>query len=634
MARRQICELIEGDDSWTYPEDFTPGALRLVEVEPLLSRLRSRIVLYEFPGLDLQQAAQGGDESAIPDYVAISHVWKPSPAVAARTNTRPLHIRLQGNNTHEISWLGLMQAAIVARYWKCKYIWLDFICLNQTSDIDKAQQIKNMANIYAYCSYTLVMLGGVRCAQRLGDESQWHTRAWTLQEAVESFRRGRNAVRYALVEWEYNLSFEVFRRGFQRLCEGLAIIPIQELLDLQGAGMPIAKFRKVGKYGPRSYGDTILVPINTFGQNKNTIAPLLRLLHHLPRIGREFWWDSSVWCGLWTRTSSRENDLLYSSMNLFTTPITLAVDYKEDFEVTLARFLAILHEKPRVPYWLSISHRAPVYEWSGILPKRPDFERHELPKYTIGESPPVDAQGLMCDTGCCGSLDWCVEVIGASLETGHILCAKVLKLVRVVETPTFPVYTNRHWQHVRKVLVSYNPLGAEMVDAESWIFEPGGDANVEMIDTFPIFDEDTAAKNEYDIVIARPVEAKHNENERWIRSCTQGADLTPIQRTSPESKSVDLTALCWLDGRLGPYLTILGFFNTRYQNPVVYFFDRIAGGAVQRVGAGKLLLAETDRIRDDIPWLHMRVGGGNSPDPVLDRCVCQKKSTVPSSKTR
>lgn len=89
-----------------------------------------------------------------------------------------------------------------------------------------------MANIYAYCSYTIVMLRGVKCAQRLGDESRWHTRAWTLQEAVESFRRGPNAVRYALVEWEYDSSFEGSRRGFQLLDEGLAIVPIQELLDL------------------------------------------------------------------------------------------------------------------------------------------------------------------------------------------------------------------------------------------------------------------------------------------------------------------------------------------------------------------------------------------------------------------
>lgn len=36
-------------------------------------------------------------------------------------------------------------------------------------------------------------------------------------------------------------------------------------------------------------------------------------------------------------------------MNLFTTPVTLTVNYGEDFEVTLARFLAILHEKPSVP---------------------------------------------------------------------------------------------------------------------------------------------------------------------------------------------------------------------------------------------------------------------------------------------
>lgn len=176
MPGKKIHELTEGKGIWSYPESFIPGAFRLVEVKPLLSKRRSRIVLYEFPGLDLQRVAHRGDGPSIPDYVAISHVWKPSPAVASRLNTRPLYVSLGDSKTNEISWLGLMQAAIAARYWKCTYLWLDFVCLNQKSEDDKERQIKNMANIYAYCSYTIVMLGGVKCAQRLGDESRWHTR--------------------------------------------------------------------------------------------------------------------------------------------------------------------------------------------------------------------------------------------------------------------------------------------------------------------------------------------------------------------------------------------------------------------------------------------------------------------------
>jgi Heterokaryon incompatibility protein (HET) len=634
MVGNKIHELTEGKGPWSYPERpgiFTPGALRLIQVKPLLSRERSRIVLYEFPESVLQ-CIQGNDGHTLPIYAAISHVWKPSPAIASRINTRPLHITLEENGTHEIGWLGLMQAAIAARHLKCDYLWLDFICLNQTSKADKKLQIKNMANIYAYCAYTIVMLGGVRCAQRLEDESLWHTRAWTLQEALESVRRGRNAVRYALIEWEYDKSFEVYRKGFQKLEEGMAIVPIRELLDLQGNPMPIAQIKHSGKYGPRRYGDRMLVPVHTFGENKEVIKSLLRLLYHPQELSKDVKLDSSIWRALWVRMSSREHDVLYSSMNLFSTPVQLDIDYQKDFETVLIHFLGTLHEKPSVPYWLSIGHRIPVYEWSGLLPKRPCFNKHEAPTYTIGKSEPVDAQELLCSRGCCSSLHLCVEITGASKEAGHTLCAKVLKLVRVAKTQTLPTYTDRRWQHVRKILISYITGRSEAVEGENWSFETDVDAVAEEVDTHSHFDEDTTVLNRFDYSTGHPVLPQHNKHELWIRSRTEGADLAPLENPSPEPGSVDMTALCWLDGRLGPYLAILGFYNTHYQNPVVYFFDRTKDGNVQRVGTGKLLLAETDRIRADIPWRHLGVGGSKVA-PVFQKCVCEEKAVVPLIET-
>ncbi len=41
-----------------------------------------------------------------------------------------------------------------------------------------------------------------------------------------------------------------------------------------------------------------------------------------------------------------------------------------------------------------------------------------------------------------------------------------------------------------------------------------------------------------------------------------------------------------------------------------------------------MLLAETDRIRDDIPWRHMRIGGEKAV-PVFENCVCEEKPVVP-----
>lgn len=618
MRDRIIHELKEKENVvWSYPSTFTPGALRLIEVEPLSLKSDSKLVLHEFPELNLEQASNA-TPSVIPKYAAMSHVWKPSPAIASRGNTRALHITIK-EGTHEISWLGLMQAAIAASHLKCDFIWLDYVCIHQTLKEDKKLQIKNMANIYAYCSTTIVMLGGMKCAQRLEDESFWDTRAWTLQESVESVRRGIDAMRYALIEWPYDTSLHVSRAGFQRLEHSLAIVPIREL----GIDLSLYTHERSGT----NDGKYITVPVKSLWKNgKDSLIRLLwRLSERHLAFDRPSETDSSIWRSLWFRTSTMEHDILYSSMNLFSSPITLDVNYDEDFDKVLIEFLAMLHKRPTVPYWFKIGHRIPVCSWSGLFPQRPHFKSHDIPSYNN-----VDAYLLLCGDGCC-DIDLCVEIMGASKETGHTICTKILKLIRIAPTPsTLPVYTNRYWQHVRKILVSYTS-GDEPLEPETWSFEIDTGTEVEEVNDLSGFYFKTTVQSEYDrhTIPYTPVVPKYNEKEKWDRSNTTGADLEPLKRSSSNSRSVDLTALCWFDGRLGPYLAIIGFNETYYQNPVVYFFDRTKDGNIQRVGTGKLLLAEKDRIKSDIPWSHLRVGGKGKPERSIEKCACGNKKEVP-----
>jgi len=71
-----------------------------------------------------------------------------------------------------------------ARYLGCEYIWLDFVCLNQLSKIDKQIQISNMGKICKNAAAVLIMVGGVQAAQSLHTKSTWIERARTLQEAT------------------------------------------------------------------------------------------------------------------------------------------------------------------------------------------------------------------------------------------------------------------------------------------------------------------------------------------------------------------------------------------------------------------------------------------------------------------
>lgn len=234
-----------------------------------------------------------------------------------------------------------MEAAIAARHLKCDYLWLDFICLDQQSSHDKKLQIKNMANIYAYCSTTIIMPGGVMRAQHPEDEAFWHTRAWTLQEAIKSFVRGRSrsSVRYVLIKWPFKGEGR-YTTSPVLVGEELAITELRDMLSSAGEVMYV-------HYGPKEE-QYIEVPNRAFGTREVT-RNLVNLMYGA---GEKFNYDKDplIWLSLWVQTSSREHDLVYSSMNLFSTPIPLEVDYSQKFGSLLIQFLATMHKTTRVPY--------------------------------------------------------------------------------------------------------------------------------------------------------------------------------------------------------------------------------------------------------------------------------------------
>jgi hypothetical protein len=157
--------------------------------------------------------------------------------------------------------------------------------------------------------------------------------------------------------------------------EDLAIMALRDMLYSVGDVL-------YAIYGPEEELIKVEIPNRAFGTNKGIGGNLGQLMYDPRERGSsELDRDSPIWRSLWVRTSSREHDLLYSSMNLFSTPIPLGVDYSKEFESLLIQFLATMHKKTSVLYWFLISHRIPVYGWSGLLPKRPDFKAHGVPDF-------------------------------------------------------------------------------------------------------------------------------------------------------------------------------------------------------------------------------------------------------------
>lgn len=165
---------------WAYGNCGVPGALRLFSVEKLLGHESRSIDLYEWEKKQLKwpRGTSGlipvlESPPGMPCYAAISHTWEQSEDVLRRIReaNRSLLIETGLEKPHEISWLGLVQAATAARELKCQYLWLDLLCLNQLSKDDKKLQISNMHNIYSNAAAVIVMFGGVGAAQGLDQAS-------------------------------------------------------------------------------------------------------------------------------------------------------------------------------------------------------------------------------------------------------------------------------------------------------------------------------------------------------------------------------------------------------------------------------------------------------------------------------
>lgn len=219
--------------AWTYSGRGTDGSLRLITAADLLHK-NPEIVLSEWSDLSFPRSGLDGRQHHdpppdMPRYCAISHVWQPSEETARRSRdaNRPLRVELRNGGVHEVSWLGLVQAATAAHSLGCKYIWLDLMCINQTSHSDKALQIKNMAKIHSNASRVLIMVGGVHAAQSVAQPSTWIHRSWTFQEA------SLGPCPYVLLNWDIPGTWNgrQARVGFGPLRGGLTLISLSSLLD-------------------------------------------------------------------------------------------------------------------------------------------------------------------------------------------------------------------------------------------------------------------------------------------------------------------------------------------------------------------------------------------------------------------
>ncbi|THV00741.1 hypothetical protein K435DRAFT_718741 [Dendrothele bispora CBS 962.96] len=115
-------------------------------------------------------------------YAAISYVWRGNPV-----DESTIGPRFAVNGAEDGDPIGvdvLTHVCTAALREGAEYIWIDRLCIVQTSKQDKRWQIGQMFDIYKRCRICLVLPGGIQRLVGLDEPTTWINRGWTLQETL------------------------------------------------------------------------------------------------------------------------------------------------------------------------------------------------------------------------------------------------------------------------------------------------------------------------------------------------------------------------------------------------------------------------------------------------------------------
>ncbi|PCH38899.1 hypothetical protein WOLCODRAFT_110294 [Wolfiporia cocos MD-104 SS10] len=344
--RGQVIDITEA------PAHATPGRFRLVDCEKFSQNAmwtRSLCVdeFSEFP--------------PFPDikYAAVSYVWKGNP-VPKNSDYSWGRINVKGaaGDSDPIGIAILVYICHAAWILGYKYLWLDRLCIIQHDKYDKAIQIRNMYSVYSNCGCCLVLPGGIQRLVPLQEETNWITRAWTLQEAIAP---PEIYVLFECSDWKVGRR-KWSRKNVQQVIESADICAIAPLADILANSIPL----------PGAEGARPSIIRSTQGDEASAESARVQLLAlwgamMLKGAARE----QAIWRSSLMRTSSRPVDMVYSIMGLFGVTLDThryGVDDRLDAAMALAQETL---KTGRFANWLGISSFLPPSRHFSTFPETP-----------------------------------------------------------------------------------------------------------------------------------------------------------------------------------------------------------------------------------------------------------------------
>lgn len=279
------------------------------------------------------------------EYSALSYVWRgnrvdpsqPAPerfAVVGAEDGDPIGIEV------------LRHACVASMKKKVEYLWMDRLCIIQTSREDKLWQIGKMYNVYKSCARCIVLPGGVQCLVRLDEETAWIHRAWTLQECL--------APKEVVVLFNWKL-------GPGECYIGNEFGTIEEVIPRRSAITTIGVVTDACVMGYMQFDGKetkeIWVKTSVFGVGTPNITALAASMHQA--LAHEDIRSNVIWQCAWTRSSSRPVDMVFSIMGLLGVILDTKQFGKNDrMKATIALCREILNRGGSAS-WLGIAYSLP-----------------------------------------------------------------------------------------------------------------------------------------------------------------------------------------------------------------------------------------------------------------------------------
>ncbi|KAK4169617.1 hypothetical protein QBC43DRAFT_351677 [Cladorrhinum sp. PSN259] len=373
----------------------TPGCIRLVDCVALVDENILRT--WEFASSPIEEWTSGDSESRL-KYSAISYVWRGNPATTPMSKDE-IHLVVAGAEEGDPISLSVLRVACTASlrhdklsYWaifrRAGFLWLDRLCIVQSSGEDKALQISHMYSIYKYCMQCLIPPGGIGRLVPLEEQTSWASRAWTLQECLAPHRWA------VLFEWSAgtgriteNTVFRVLQLDDRLRCGVAKFAHVLRactdgpmVFNTCSFETPLGEMRKLAIIAA---GTTI--DIRIFGKGLAHLYTLrsARLTYQNVHGDAARRCYSVIWRCALIRTSSRPVDMIFSIMGLMGVRLNPKSFSAND---RLGATIALTRELPARGYsadWLGMPASIPHCPRMSTFPQFPETDVADSAKYLI-----------------------------------------------------------------------------------------------------------------------------------------------------------------------------------------------------------------------------------------------------------